>query len=252
MTDESDVGAPRYLAIGMHDLPERSTWLTEPERERLDRFRFPKRREESRLGRWTAKHTLAAALGTASDDATLRGLVIRNASDGAPEVFLDDRLAPIAISMTDRADWAVCTVLRDGRSIGCDLEVVEPRSAAFVRDWFTASEQTIVARSPDDHDLLANLVWSAKESALKVLRTGLRRDTRSVEVRFETERVERGWRGVLVTDVSDGREFSGWWRQDGDFVLSFVSTDPTPAPVSLVDPPPLESAVPQHRWFDAL
>jgi len=71
-----------------------------------------------------------------------------------------------------------------GRAIGCDLEIVEPRSDAFVEDFLTAAERSLVAGAPDEdaRHLLANLVWCGKESALKVLRTGLRRDTRSVEV----------------------------------------------------------------------
>ena len=72
-------------------------------------------------------------------------------------------------------------------SVGCDLELVEPRSALFVRDYFTAAERERVAAAPArEHDELANLIWCAKESALKVLRTGLRRDTRSVEVELGT------------------------------------------------------------------
>jgi len=31
--------------------------------------------------------------------------------------------------------------------IGCDLEVVEPRSDAFVADYFTSEEQALIARA---------------------------------------------------------------------------------------------------------
>ena len=69
-------------------------------------------------------------------------------------------------------------------AIGCDLELVEPRSEAFVRDYFTVPEQCCVGAVPDGEEswLRANLLWSAKESVLRVLETGLRRDTRSVEI----------------------------------------------------------------------
>ena len=72
-------------------------------------------------------------------------------------------------------------------AVGCDLELVEPRTPGFVADFLTAAEQQSVASRPDP-DAAANLIWSAKESALKVLQTGLRRDTRSVEVAVDEPR----------------------------------------------------------------
>ena len=91
------------------------------------------------------------------------------------------------MSLSDRAGWAVCLVGEALGRVGCDLEIVEPRSAGFVADFLTAAEQEYVAAQPAaERDAAANLIWSAKESALKVLQTGLRRDTRSVEVRVGT------------------------------------------------------------------
>ncbi len=252
MRARPDAPAPRYLAIGMHDLPVDDGWLTPPESERLRRFTYTKRREEARLGRWTAKHALASTLGLDPVEDTLRGLVVRNAPDGAPEVFIDDRPAPLSISMTDRADWAVCTVVESATcSIGCDLELVEPRSRAFVRDWFTPFERDVVADRPDHHDLLANMIWSAKESALKVLRTGLRRDTRSVEVVPLGDEPVDGWEALIVT-TAEGAVFTGWWRCFGDFVLTYASAEPTGPPQPLRLPSPLESAVPAHSWMNDL
>ena len=66
-------------------------------------------------------------------------------------------------------------------------------------------------------DLLANLVWCGKESALKVLRTGLRRDTRSVEVSFPEGGAVDGWAPMSVRAV-EGTVFPGWWQRFGAFV----------------------------------
>lgn len=233
----------------MADLPAHDHWLTEPEATRLRGLVYTKRREEARLGRWTAKRAVAATLGLAGDDhAALRDVVIRNASDGAPEVHLPDGPAPVAISMTDRADWAVCAVVA-GVSLGCDLELVEPRSRAFVADYLTHTEQRVVAGAAGERDLYANLMWSAKESALKVLRTGLRRDTRSVEVTLVDDTTD-GWHRLEVVAV-EGDRFPGWWRRFGDFVLTVAASGPIGPPVSLVEPSPLESAVPAHSWMAA-
>jgi 4'-phosphopantetheinyl transferase len=63
--------------------------------------------------------------------------------------------------------------------VGCDLELIEPRSAAFLRDWLAPSEQKLVATAPaGGRDLVPNLVWTANEAAAKVRREGLRIDVR--------------------------------------------------------------------------
>ena len=70
--------------------------------------------------------------------------------------------------------------------LGCDLEIVEPRSDAFVADYFTAEEQEVVRQAcPADRFALIALIWSAKESALKALQSGLRIDTRSLSVALD-------------------------------------------------------------------
>ncbi len=238
----------RYHAAGLDEVPAHDDWLTEPEAERIDGFRFAKRREETRLSRWTAKHTVALALELErTEAASLQTVSIRNASDGAPEAFLDGAPAPVSISMTDRADWSVCIVGSGAVSVGCDLELVESRSQLFVDDYFTPAERRVVADRPDDHDLLANAIWSAKESALKVLRTGLRRDTRSVEVRLGPD-PDDGWAELEVRS-EEGEVFPGWWRRFGPFLLTCAASAATDPPETLVDPSPLASAVPTHGWM---
>ena len=236
-----------WLACGVAEVPEDDGWLTAPEAERLNRMRYVKRRSEARLGRWTAKQTLARALGLSSGLQDLQRIVIRNAPDGAPYSVIDGAAAPFTIAMTDRADWAVCAVIGSEVRIGCDLELVEPRSDGFVQDYFTPSEQRTVASG--EAAVLANLIWSAKESALKVLRTGLRRDTRSVEVFLEGGGDEP-WRPLRVA-VDDGRVFAGWWLRYGDFLLTIVGAIAFPPPTTLTDPSPLATATPTHSWMGA-
>ena len=71
-------------------------------------------------------------------------------------------------------------------ALGCDLEEIEPRSAGFVADYFTQREAAAVAAVPATaRDIAVNLLWSAKEAVLKARRTGLRSDTRSVELEVD-------------------------------------------------------------------
>ena len=234
----------------MQDVPESGDWLTPAESARLAGLRFPKRRTEVRLARWTAKLALAASLGLDDDAGTLAGIELRAAATGAPAAFLGNEPAPVAVSLTDRADWAVCVVAPVDLAVGCDLELVEPRSDAFVRDWLTPAEQDLVfgVAPGEDQQVLANLVWSAKESALKALQTGLRRDTRSVEVDVVERAGHERWARLRVR-AEEGLTFPGWWRRYGDFVLTCAAGADCDPPVSLEDPPRLAGATPSHSWL---
>jgi 4'-phosphopantetheinyl transferase len=241
-----DQATINWFAAGMQHVAADGSWLEPALAERLVAMPYTKRREEARLGRWTAKVTIARALGMEPNLATLRQIVIRNAPDGAPEAIVNGEPLNAVIAMTDRADWAVCSIIPGSERLGCDLELIEPRSAAFVQGYFTATEQARVAAA-DDPDLVANLIWSAKESALKVMRTGLRRDTRSVVVEL-LDSGEGEWLKLEVT-ADDGRRFPGWWIRFGSFVLTVAAAVPTAPPVSLVHPEPLRSACPGHTWM---
>ena len=235
-------------AHDMGEVPADLTWLSPIEQDRFARMRFEKRRSESLLGRWCAKNTVCQVLGRPVSHEALSGIVIRNAPDGAPEVYVDDAPSDWVIAMTDRADWAVAALKEGPRRVGVDLEVVEPRSKRFVDDYFTAGERSMVERG--DHDLMANLIWSAKESSLKVLRTGLRRDTRTVEVILEPG--DGGSWTPLTVVVDDGIRHHGFWHRFGDFVLTVVAATDIPPPQALIEPSPLETAVPAHRWMDSI
>ncbi len=214
-------------------------------------MRFAKRRIEYLAARWTAKQALALAF-----DAGHLGwdeIEVGHAMDGAPHPRLAGQEQTRRMSMTDRAGWAVTLVSPASFEVGCDLELVETRSPAFVQDWFTPPEQQRMAAARDSFDwnLLANMIWSAKESALKVLRTGLRRDTRSVEVTVgstEPGTEAAGWQPLTVR-AAEGDVFPGWWRVYGEFILTCAAQEQTEPPVALVEPPALASATPVHSWL---
>lgn len=237
-----------WLSQGMADAPAHDEWLASREAAYIATLRFPKRRTEFRLARWTAKTALALYLGRGRSAEQLRAIVIERAPDGAPQAVVDGRPADAYITMTDRADQAVCLVGPPGTALGCDLELVEPRSDAFVADYLTPAERRLVlSQHGEGRQLAANLVWCGKEAALKVLRSGLRRDTRSVEVSLpEGPRVE-GWAPLRVRAV-EGAIFEGWWRRFGAFVLTVAATRAFEPPRPLVDPPGLASALPGESW----
>jgi 4'-phosphopantetheinyl transferase len=225
-----------WLEQRQADVPGDDVWLGPGERERLATLRVPKRREDWRLGRWTAKHAVAAYLGLAADVPSLAAIEIRPADSGAPEIFLAEQPGPVSISITHREGRAVCAAGPNTAAIGCDLELIEPRSEAFVSDYFTSREQELVAQSvQDDRFVTAALLWSAKESTLKALREGLRIDTRQVEVELQRDAAgcasTDGWHPLLTS--YEQQPFHGWWRRDGEFVLTLISEPASSPPTRL-------------------
>jgi 4'-phosphopantetheinyl transferase len=237
-----------WLARGEEHLPGDRSWLSRSETDYVDGKRFTKRRVEFLVARWAAKQALGRVLSTPLTLEGLRRIEVRHAPSGAPVAHLDGEPVDLQISLTDRAGWAVCLVGTGPGRLGCDLELVEPRSDAFVGDYLTAAERRYVDAAADvtARNLAANLVWSAKESALKVLTTGLRRDTRSVEVTAMTS--ADAWARLTVRTV-EGQEFPGWWRRFGEFVLTVAAEDASPAPTALEAPPLLDRAQPAHSWL---
>jgi len=246
----ADPGGRRWLALGEDALPPGEEWLAPGEAASLAGLRYTKRRTEFLLRRLVAKHAVASLIGRSTDPAALSGIEVHNAPNGAPYVHVDGAPAEVGLSISDRAGWAVCVTTPTRQpAVGCDLELVEPRSQGFVRDFLTPAEQALVASCAegDERDAVTNLIWSAKESALKVLRVGLRRDTRTLEVTLAAPGDE-GW-GALTARADDGAVFPGWWRRDGRFLLTFAAEEAGPPPVALGDPEILAPAAPRHTWL---
>jgi len=141
------------------------------------------------------------------------------------------------LSLSHREGIGICAAAPEDVALGCDLELVEPRSEAFTAGYFTAEEQKTISGSPAAlRDLLVMVLLSAKESALKALRTGLRLDTRSVSAILHNGfpsalHPEMGtWRPLSVRHAD--QVFPGWWACVDGFVRTAVSIPAANAPVS--------------------
>jgi 4'-phosphopantetheinyl transferase len=118
--------------------------------------------------------------------------------------------------------------------VGCDIELVKPRSDAFIEDYFTAEERELILSTEADHrPLVVTLLWSAKESALKALRTGLRADTRDVPVRFTAAPDQPDWQSLEVTPAGEPHPLRGFWRASSGSVLTLVSRPAADRPLQL-------------------
>ncbi len=224
-----------WLEQSEADVPVRNDWLSDAEIAHLNALRVPKRHADWRLGRWTAKCALASYLRIALDPHVLSAMEISPAESGAPRVLRGDEWLPIVISISHSHGASACAVAEAGAALGCDLEWIEPRSDPFIADYFAPEEQALLARiPPPGRDHVANLLWSAKESALKALQAGLRLDTRSLHVRVADLLLpaSAGWHPLEVR-LADGPVFHGWWQESGEFVRTLVASPAPAVPTAL-------------------
>jgi 4'-phosphopantetheinyl transferase len=226
-----------YLTRRQADLPAGQDWLTLQEAAVLTGFQFPKRRRDWLLGRWTAKSALAQLM-----PAPLRPMThwqIEADSDGAPVVRLDGQRKNIPISLSHSAGQAICVLSEEPMRMGCDLEKVETRSHSFEETFFTSGELKLLERVPaGDRASLVTLIWCAKESTLKALRTGLKADTRRVRLKTSltgdhSQGNSRFWQNIETEDTQAGCTFYGWWREQKGMVITVVSDQPIDAPTAL-------------------
>jgi 4'-phosphopantetheinyl transferase len=196
MTDRPLAVHWRVGRPGGPDLPPLAgadSWLSPEEREGACGLRAGKRRDDWLTGRLNLKALLVHVLARRGvPPPAPRDLFIDRRAWGAPCVRLaaharawcgcrpGDRL-PVSVSSSHSNGCALgAAVWTAGGSVavGADLEWIEPRSDAFVRDFLNEDEQAhcAEARGPE-RDRRTTRAWSVKEAVLKALEHGLGADT---------------------------------------------------------------------------
>lgn len=219
-------------------VPEEEAWLTPAEAAILDRFRVTKRAADWRLGRWVAKEAVVRALGADGERGGVPApseIEILAGPGGGPRarILTLGEWPPVSVSLSHSAGTGFAAAAAGTLRIGCDVEEIAPRSDEFVSDYFTAEETAWIRVGGDEHTsaperhVRANLLWSAKESALKALGEGLRKDTRSVVVDVGgldaagLEGAGDAWRPLSVSSTG-GERFAGRWRVADGLVWTVV------------------------------
>ena len=217
--------APGWLSQRLADVPPGDDWLSGSERRVLAALQVKSRRADWRLGRWTAKAALGAWLGLAPSRCEILA-----APDGAPEAWLGGERIPVSLSLSHRGGRALAVVTAMPGIAGCDLELIEPRSGAFVREWLAEPEQRLISSCGEPkRPLFANLMWTAKEAASKVRRAGLRLDVRQAVVTIREPSATPGrWSPFQVDWTDQPGPTSGWWRAEPGWVMA-VAGEPAPA-----------------------
>lgn len=183
----------------IQDVPEDLNWLSDSEKQFLETLRFAKRRQDWLMGRWTGK-TLLQKVHPDCKTARLSELSILKAKNGAPYALLKQRNLSGMLSLTHREQFAVAAWCPyAGIKIGVDLEEIEPKQDNFINDFFTMDEAAWVFALPvEQRAWSASLIWSAKETMLKALQTGLSMDTRQIAIGSFEATDKTGWQEIPI------------------------------------------------------
>jgi phosphopantetheinyl transferase len=205
-----DLLSPREekLLAGLGHVPRRRKWL---------------------MGRAAAKRLVRDMLG--DGQVPEKKISVLNQPSGEPFVLIEGKGGwdyPISISHRSEVGMAAAPMDPAAR-IGADLETVEPRDAALVRQFYTDGEAQVVDAAGKDRDEIVSRIWSAKEAVLKLLGLGLRIDTRGVLVNLVGEPFvgcPEGWESVDVKVVAELPRQSMldnlrvMWRREAGVVLT--------------------------------
>lgn len=198
-------------------------WLSPAEQKIFAGLVFAQRRHKWLLGRWASKRLLTE-MGWGGE------LSILNDQTGWPYALKAGKRLPVCLSISHRGDWGLAAAARaPGVLLGADLETVEDRDAALVRQFFSEAEAKRVEAAGKERNAMVARIWSGKEAVLKALGIGLRHDTRDIVVGGESAApagMEGEWKGLAVTLASvlavqiAPRRLSLVWRDLGDRVIT--------------------------------
>lgn len=208
-----------------------AAWLTDDEMAHWRGLRMEKRRGDWLLGRHAAKRLIIGVVEE-TDGRTLspKQISILPHPDGWPLVTLPDGSPPFSLSISHAQSRAFCAIMVGHQQLlGADVEVIAPRSPAFIEDYFTSLESEFLAVTPPAQSTaLVNAIWSGKEAALKAIRRGLAEDTRIVScLPHPLINGEKGWLPMRIKWTS-GRSaqqmppLGGLWQREGHFVLTLA------------------------------
>ncbi len=228
-----------FLELGYRVLSDYG-FLSQKEMDRLKNLKLEKRRKDWLLGRYAIKSLIQEYLSLSHHQKiSLNSIEIDNYEDGAPFYRLigmrdfQEKLSYISISHSH--ETALCAI--SDFAIGIDLEFVETRSDAFIRDFFSEEELYFIGSVDISlKHILANLIWSAKESILKVFHLGLTVDTRYVtcipdennpaeEVIYEFEIKLDDKIHTKIENHLKQKSLKGYWQVKNGFVYTFAVGD---------------------------
>ena len=146
----------------------RAEWLHPEEEHHFQHAGVPKRQADYLRGRFCAKTALGALVG----GLVAREVCVAGGVFGQP-VVRGPGVANQQVSIAHSGDWAAALAFDEAHPMAIDIEAHDAHHEATIRREVSTAELTALARAGIAEPLSLTLLWAAKESLAKVLRTGL-------------------------------------------------------------------------------
>ena len=153
--------AYRLKIVELSSVPSAEDFLSRRELETYKAFKIDTRKKEWLGGRFALK-TLACDLFNFD----IKNIEVKNLTNGKPVLNVPGG-TKLPVSITHSGPYAAAAIALTGQSIGLDIEVIEQRSPAWIKQCFNKKE--ISSKSAP---FLTEL-WAKKEAVLKFMGLGL-------------------------------------------------------------------------------
>lgn len=156
------VMAYRLKIVEIAKVPPAEEFLTKRELAMYKEFKIEKRKKEWLGGRYALKKLACDFFSF-----EINKMEVKNLASGKP-VLLVPGGTKLPVSITHSGAYAAAAIALTGSAIGVDIEAVEERSAAWVKQCFIP-EELISKKAP-----FLTQLWAQKEAVLKFLGVGLK------------------------------------------------------------------------------
>ncbi len=206
-------------------MKEKDTFLNEREDHYLKTLSYPQRQKSYLLGRFTAKHAVAALTG----ETDLKQIGITWGVFQQPVV--EHKVGNIQVSIAHTDDCGIALAFPEAHPLGIDLEKATESRVEAIKGYLTAPERQESQKLNLSPKVSCIMLWTIKEALSKALKTGLMTDFRLYEV-FKIEEcmeAHQQWVECEFKNFAQYRAIS-WFFQD--MVCSFVLPKKTVVEVS--------------------
>jgi len=215
------------------DVPGHFDWMHPSEKLFLKSLKFPKRRSDWTLGRFTVKTLLQESI---LGDLELKDFYILPGEKRAPVLHVPQgvsnarrpsnaRGTSITVSISHSHQKTFCITSDNHQNIGCDLELIEDRSPNFLKDYFTKKEHSLFEdlwKKYLDSKTYFTLCWSAKEAVMKATRLGMSLHPKKIQLKnVEIEDAE--WNKIEILNLKTDQNYYGYWKENDGMIYVYLS-----------------------------
>ncbi len=151
--------------------------LHDSEKERLALMKSPLRQATYATSRYAAKQALTALIPIEH----LTDIHIDNGIFGHP-ISRHPHIHNTTLSISHKQDRTIAIAFPESHPMGIDIEPIQPDKTRVITSRFTPHEHQLQDHTTLDAATFATLIWTAKESLSKIIKTGLMIHTDLLEI----------------------------------------------------------------------